>query len=464
MTVSAPDSTLTVDQELELAIYALAYGGEGIAKHQGMVVFIAGSLPGDRVRVRVTQVKKRFARAELICIVKPSPERVDPFCDAASMCGGCSWQYLAYPGQLKAKQAFVENALQHVGHLKGVAVLPTIKAVPQTGYRHKIQIPFQDNGQGLVTGFYARQTHRVVPIEECPVQPGLGNRLFRAVRELAQAHGLRGYDEARNQGDLRHLTIRVGLNTKEVLALLVTTRSKIPALTDLAQALGQRLPELVGVVQNVNSEATNVVLGQEFKVLTGRPYLFEEIEGIRYRISAQSFFQVNPHQLPALSEAVVQAAGLSGRETVVDLFCGVGFLTLQLAKRARMAFGVESVPAAVEDALATKHLHDYSNVEFLTADVTQGLRALAGKGLHPDAVVLDPPRKGCEPALLDHLLRLKPGRVVYISCNPTTLARDLACLTGGGYSVQQVQPLDLFPHTYHVESVATLVRKNNHKS
>jgi 23S rRNA (uracil1939-C5)-methyltransferase len=461
LAVDANAPILTVGEELVLSVYALAYGGEGIAKYKGMVVFISEALPGDKVQVRITQVKKRFARGDLMQVLEPSADRIQPFCPLAGNCGGCSWQHFAYHGQLKTKQEFVENALQHIGHLKTIPVLPPLKAVPQTGYRHKIQIPFQAGpvGEGIQAGFYAKQTHQVVVMDECPVQPALGNKLFRAVRELAKSFDYQGYHEELKTGQLRHLVIRVGLHTRELLAVLVTAVEDVPRLHEFASELQRRIPELVGVVQNVNPAVTNVILGPAFKLLAGRPFLYEEIRGLRYRISAESFFQVNPFQLPGLVEAVLQAASLTDRETALDLFCGVGFLTLELARKARMVFGIESVGAAIEDAQANKHLNNFSNVDFSAQDATAGLEKLASRGLMPDVAVLDPPRKGCEPELLKKLASLKPKRLVYVSCNPVTLARDLALLSERGYRINSIQPVDLFPHTYHIESVAGLTRK-----
>ncbi len=424
-----------------------------------MVVFIPGAFPGDEVRVRVLRVKKRFARGEILQIIKSSPDRKPSFCSQAEMCGGCTWQQLAYPAQLKAKQSLVENVLQHVGRLKSIPVHNIIKAAPLAGYRHKMQIPFQGETGRVQAGFYARQTHTIVPVEACPVQPAAGNRLFRTVQELVQEFGYSGYDETKRQGQVRHLVIRMGLHTREILAMLVTAECGLPRIYEFADELCHRIPEVVGVVQNINSAATNVLLGSEFKLLAGRPYYFEEIRGIRYRISAPAFFQINPYQLPSLAETVLQAAALTGRETVVDIFCGVGFLTLELARHARIVLGIESAASAVEDALANKHLNDFSNVDFIGGDAGEGITRLRAKGFAPEVVVLDPPRKGCDPALLAKLLAWAPRRIVYISCNPVTLARDLAGMAEGGYHVNYIQPLDIFPQTYHVESVTSLVRK-----
>ncbi|MCK5241457.1 23S rRNA (uracil(1939)-C(5))-methyltransferase RlmD [bacterium] len=459
MSIDSPATLLAIDQELELLIYALAYGGEGIAKHKGMVIFVANTFTGDQVRVRIQQVKKKFARARLVRLLQPSPERVDSVCPQSGTCGGCSWLNLNYPAQLKAKHSFVANTLSHVGRLKSVCVLPPIKSTPSLGYRHKIQIPVQTCGQALQAGFYARQTHTVVPFEECPVQPALGNRILKQTLILARTFGYTGYDETQHQGQLRHLVIRLGAKTKEAMLILVTTTPDIPRVREFAEAIRRVIPELVGVVQNINAEVTNVIMGPQYKILAGRAFLHEEIHGLKYRISAESFFQVNPYQMPVLAETVIQAAALTMRDTVVDLFCGVGFLSLELAKQAKRVFGIESTLKAIEDAHANKHLNGITNVDFYAQDAAQGLRQLWRKGVQPDLIVLDPPRKGCTPDMLQQLLECRSKKMVYVSCNPVTLARDLAGLIQGGYQVKEVQPVDMFPHTYHVESVVGLVRK-----
>lgn len=446
-------------EEYTVAVYALAYGGEGLARHAGMVIFIPGAVPGDQVRVKIREVKPRFARGELLEVTASSEDRCPPFCPLAGRCGGCTWQHLSYPRQLEAKRLFIENSLQHVGHLKGVLVPPTLKASPLTQYRHKIQIPFQQRQGALVSGFYERQSHTIIPMEECPVQPALANRIYRAVRELAAGRRLPGFDPSQPGNQLRHLIIRIGSQTREALVMLVTRFREWPGLEEFAGELQQQIPELVGVVQNINPDATNVILGDEFRSLAGRPFLYEEVRGLKYRISAEAFFQVNPFQLTSLAESVLQAAALTGKETAVDLFCGVGFFTFELARKAKRVVGVESVPASVEDARANLHLNHVSNADFLALDATLGVETLAAKGFVPDVAVMDPPRQGCSPALLQKFRTWKPRRVVYISCNPVTQARDLGILSRLGYQVQTVQPIDLFPHTYHIESVAGLVRK-----
>jgi 23S rRNA (uracil1939-C5)-methyltransferase len=457
---SAVKALINVGQKLELNIYALAYGGEGIAKQNGMVIFVAETLPGDRVQVVVQTVKKRFARAKVLVLLEPSPDRVEPVCPQSGICGGCTWLNLRYAAQLKAKFSFVENTLSHVGRLKGLTVLPLLEAKPNLGYRHKIQIPIQNHNQELRAGFYTRQTHAVVEFEECCVQPELGNTIFKKTLALAKTFGYSGYDEATHQGQLRHLIIRLGAATQEALLTVVTTVKKLPRADEFAQAICQAIPEVVGVVQNVNPEKTNVITGSEYKTLVGRSYLYEIIRDLKYQISAESFFQVNPFQLSHLAEAVMQAGAVTQNDIVLDVYCGVGFLSLEMAKKVKQVFGIEVTGQAIEDAKVNKALNGLTNVDFYALEASQGIQQLRQQGVRPDLIVLDPPRKGCDPKLLHQVLESKVPRLVYVSCNPVTLARDLAQLVQGGYQVQQVQPVDLFPHTYHVESVVGLTLKN----
>lgn len=459
MAVMPSRKEIKIGDQLEVTIYALAYGGEGIAKHEGLVVFVPEALPGDHVVVSIVQIKKRFARGELKRIIEPSNKRIEPFCSHADRCGGCHWQHFNYSHQLKAKQAFVENAVQHVGQLKAIHICPVIKAQQTQAYRHKIQIPFQQVDHRMQAGFYAKQTHQVVPIQTCPVQPALGNRIFKFFYELAKKYGYHGYNEMEHQGQIRHLILRLGKQTKEVLIIIVTNGIVLPKLNEFAQELHQVFPEIVGVVQNINQARTNVILGPGFKTLYGRSYLYEEIRGIKYRVSAESFFQVNPFQLEQLADTVLAYAALTGREKVVDLYCGVGFFSFEAAKRARMVYGIESVPGAIEDAQANKYLNQFDNVEFKCQDASNGVDQLIRRGFVPDVLILDPPRKGCDSGLLKKMAEWKTKRIIYVSCNPVTLARDLAVLNKIGYWVQQIQPIDLFPQTYHVESVASLVKK-----
>ncbi|MBN1594403.1 23S rRNA (uracil(1939)-C(5))-methyltransferase RlmD, partial [candidate division FCPU426 bacterium] len=451
-------AALQVGEQLELCIEVLAYGGEGIARHKGLVVFIAGGLPGERVQVRITHVKKRFARGEMVKIIKASANRIGPICALAGECGGCTWWNLAYPAQLQAKQKFVENALSHIGRLKNVGVLSPIQSSPQLAYRHKIQIPIQGGENGLTAGFFRHQSHCVIPLDHCPIQPPVGNRIFKQVMQLCREMGYTGYREKTGEGLLRNLLIRIGANTNEVLAVLVTAREEFPRAQVFADALRKQVPELVGIVQNIQPQPTNVILGSHAKVLSGRPYLYEEIGGIRYRVSAESFFQINPFQLPRLLEAVMKAAEPRRGDTVIDLFCGVGFLTLHLARQVRRIFGVEYVGKAVADAEYNKHLNNLGNVDFYTGEAAQALSDLVNRGIRPDLIILDPPRKGCEAGLLKTIAHSRPKKVVYVSCNPITLARDLGVLSSKGYHIGQVQPIDLFPYTYHIESVVRLLR------
>jgi 23S rRNA (uracil1939-C5)-methyltransferase len=453
-----PRSLLKVGDHVDVQIESLAYGGEGIAKIDGFVIFVPDAVPGDRMTVTINQCKARFARGTLSTLLQPSPERREPFCIYHAQCGGCSWQYLEPAAQWHAKTHFVASALNHVGKLKDPEIKSIIPSPHEKGYRHKIQIPVQQHDDQLVAGFYAKQSHRVVPIETCPLQPELGNRILKTALALAAKHGLRGWDETTSGIQLKHLIIRLGLEHATALVVVVTSQPPHPALTAWAHELQTMHPEIVGVIQNTNTEKNNVILGKVFTSLSGKNYLHESIRGLSFRISAASFFQVNPFVLPAMMEAILAGAQLTGREKLVDLFCGVGWITLELAKQCQKVVGIESSKDAIADAISNARSNHIGNAEFYALDAGMGLIQLKARGFHPEVLVLDPPRKGCEPHVLRAIRQLAPQRIVYISCNPTTLARDLHYLHSNAYHVHWVQPVDVFPNTYHVESVAVLKR------
>ena len=458
MTESSADANSP--DTIEMTLTDLAYGGEALGRHEGLVVFVPNGAPGDRIRGRIRVRKPRFARADIGDMLEPSPDRITPVCPVAEECGGCTWQHLTYAAQLKAKEHFVRGSLHHVGRFRHATIRPILGAPSLFGYRHKLQIPIQDCGEGLVAGFYAPFSHRLVPITECPVQPAIGNRVLRAFLETARELGLSGYREADHVGQIRHLVIRVSRTTREVVAAVVTRENAFPEGGELAAAWQRRVPELVGVLQNVNPERTNVVLGPVWNVLSGQGTLRETIGDVTFRVSAESFFQVHPDQLPALVEIVREAVRPGPGTVVADLYSGVGLFSLPMARQGARLIGVESSAAAVADARANARDTGLDHVEFRQEDAAAGAERLQRAGFRPDAVILDPPRKGCPPALIETLRSWAPGRIAYVSCNPTALARDLAKLCRKTYRLAWVRPVDLFPHTYHVESVAALVRRD----
>lgn len=439
-----------------MEITGLTGEGDGVGRHDGLAVFVPLTVPGDHLRVRLTELRDRYARGEIQSLASPGPGRVEARCPIYGACGGCQWQHLDYAGQLRQKVRVVTDALERIGHLQGVPVLPVLGMEDPWGYRAKGAVPFAPGA----AGFYARGSHRVVPWPDsgCAIHHRLVNGLVEVVLDEVARRGIEPYDEATGRGLLRHLVARVGVGTGEVLAVLVVNGQGLPDEAGLARALMARAAGLVGVVKNVQTARTNVILGPTTRLLAGRDHLLERLDGLTFKVSARSFFQVNPLQAERLYRVALDWAGpVAG--TLVDAYCGTGTLACLAARKARQVVGIEEIPEAVEDARENARINGIENARFLTGRVEDVLPRLAGR---PEAILLDPPRKGCAPEVLEACLRHMPPWLVYVSCNPATLARDLATLTTGGpdgrrYRVEAVQPVDLFPHTAHVECVARLV-------
>jgi len=449
---------VTVGEVVRTVITGYGHNGEGVGRIGGFTVFVAGALRGEEVEARVSEVHLSFARAETVRVVTPSPERILPLCSIYERCGGCQLLHLSYEAQLELKQQRVLDALSRLGGLHDIPVRDTIGMDPPWHYRNKVQYPLAKAGQEIVLGCYEPRTHQVVPTRECLIQQEINNRLMQAVRDLAQEWDLSVYDEATGHGLLRHVLIKNAAKTGQAMVVLVTNGRDFPNGHEFGAALAARVPEMTSLVQNVNVLKTNVILGPQTKVLWGEEAIVDEVGGLRFRISATSFFQVNPLQTGTLYGQVAAYAGLTGRETVVDVYCGVGSLTLLLARKARKIYGVEVVEDAIEDAVKNAELNGVSNVEFVAGGAEKVLPKLAAIGIGFDLAVLDPPRSGCGQKVLQTLAKVGVDRIVYVSCNPSTLARDLKLLREHGYETKEVQPIDMFPHTFHVECVA-LVEK-----
>lgn len=445
-------------QIIPVAIHGLGHSGEGVGRYEGLTVFVPGGAPGDQLQARITEVKKNYARGEVARIVEPSPHRVAPPCPVVGECGGCQLQHIAYPAQLEMKRQQVVDALERLGKLTGVTVHPTLGMEAPWGYRNKAQFPVGVRSGRVVAGFFAPGTHRIVDIEQCEIQHPLGNQIMREVKQLAQQFGVPIYDERTHRGVLRHVLARVGRGTGECMAVLVTNGPELPNGRKIAQVLMARIPGIVSVVQNINPEKTNVVLGRQSRVLAGRDHIIDHIGDLEFAISPVSFFQVNPAQTEVLYGKALEYAGLSGEETVLDIYCGIGTISLFLARQARAVIGIEVVPPAVEDAEQNAVRNGVANARFICGDATEEMPRLAEEGVRADVIVVDPPRKGCDEPVLKAMAEMTPRRIVYVSCNPASLARDLGLLAGMGYRTVEVQPVDMFPHTAHVECCSLLVR------
>ncbi|NLM94640.1 MAG: 23S rRNA (uracil(1939)-C(5))-methyltransferase RlmD [Firmicutes bacterium] len=429
----------------------LGHAGEGVGRIDGLVVFVPGVLPGEEVEVEITQVSRKHARGIPVSILTRSPQRVEPECELHGLCGGCQLQHLNYPSQLAYKEKLVANALKRIGGLD-VPVLPIVPAPSPWNYRTKIQSPVGVKGKEIVTGFFARGTHDIVPMESCLIQHPLNNLVLRTIRGLVIKYGIIAYDESSGQGDLRHVIVRIG--ESQALVTLVTRQEQVPHLRELAQELTETLPSVVGVVQNINPARTNVILGPKTIPLAGQDYLIVSLDGIEFKVSPMAFLQVNWEQTKNLYRIVREFAQLSGHERLVDAYCGIGTIALYLAPWAGEVYGIEEVPEAVEDAIFNSTLNNLP-ATFICGLVEEELARLAKEG-PIDVLVMDPPRKGCHPRVIETIRSASINRIVYVSCNPGTLARDLGMLKE--YEILAVQPVDMFPQTHHVECVVLITR------
>ncbi|BCJ87099.1 23S rRNA (uracil(1939)-C(5))-methyltransferase RlmD [Effusibacillus dendaii] len=461
------------NQYIELDITGQGHEGEGIGRYEGFAVFVPGAIRGERVKAKIVKVQKSFAYGRLLEVLEASHHRTEPLCPVYHRCGGCHLQHMSYEGQLEHKQQMVADALQRIGKFAvrlesapggeegdAIPVYPTLGMQDPWRYRNKSQVPVGWVDGRIVAGFYAPRTHEIIDMEGCPIQHPYSDEIVSRVKRILGDLRISPYDEATRKGLVRHIVARVGFHTDETMVVLVTNGRKIPHIDELVSRLRDEIPHLVSIIQNVNAAVTNVIFGPDTITLWGKDTIEDRIGDIRFSISARSFFQVNPIQTGVLYQKALEYAGLTGDETVIDAYCGIGTISLFLAQKAKRVVGVEVVADAIEDAKKNAALNGIENVEFLVGQAEKVIPELyAKRGLRADVVVVDPPRKGCDEALLQTIVDMQPKRVVYVSCNPSTLARDLRYLEDRGYQTQQVQPVDMFPHTFHVECVVSMSLK-----
>lgn len=434
----------------------LTHDGNGVAKINGYPLFIQGALPGETVEVHVLKTLKNYGFAKVVEIIEKSPDRVDAPCVYFAQCGGCQLQHFSYEGQLKWKQKMVGNVMKRLGKID-VPVLPVKGMKEPWHYRNKSQIPFAQNEAGqAVAGFYKTKSHNIVDMERCLIQTGEADVMMAQLKGELAALGIRPYDEKSHQGMLRHVVVRKGRATGEVMIVLVTKTKKFQQKEAAVTKIRELVPNVTSIVQNVNSEKTNVIFGDETITLWGKDTIEDTIGDVRFEISARSFYQVNPIQTEVLYKQALDYAQLEGNERVIGAYCGIGSISLFLAQKAGHVMGVEIVPQAIEDAKRNAELNGFTNTYFEAGPAEEVIPRWYKEGKEADVLVVDPPRKGCDEALLNTIIEQKPKRVVYVSCNPATLARDLRILEDGGYKTQEVQPVDMFPHTTHCEAVAWL--------
>ncbi|HEY3066887.1 MAG TPA: 23S rRNA (uracil(1939)-C(5))-methyltransferase RlmD [Methylomirabilota bacterium] len=444
-------------ESLSLTIDDLAFGGEGVGRVNGYVIFVRGGLPGDRLRVRVQEARARYGRAVIESVEEPSPDRVAAPCPYFGRCGGCRLQHLAYPAQLAFKEKQVRDCLERLGGLGSFELRPILPAPDTYGYRNKMEFTVMRGAEAPVIGLHEADRYDVVlDIERCLLQSDTMNELLSEVRD--RLRGLSVYDQDTEQGLLRFVTLREGRHTGERMVNVVAAAPDVESLGAVAAAVKRRVPSTASVVLNVNGKKASVAVGSEEHLLLGREHITERIGDVVFQVSANSFFQTNTLQAERLFAVIAEACELAGGETVMDLYSGTGAISLLLARRCRRVYGVEVSPAAVADAVRNARANGIDNCTFLSGEVRHVLPRLLDEGVHADVVVADPPRAGFHPKALTALTALKPDRLVYVSCNPSTLARDVGDLARDGYRLEWVQPVDMFPQTPHIEAVARLRR------
>ena len=446
---------VTKNDRITVYIEDLTHDGNGVAKVDGYPLFIHGALPQETVEVHVLKILKNYGFAKVLTIIQPSPDRVEAPCEYFKQCGGCQLQHLSYEGQLKWKQSMVENVMKRLGKIDA-PVLPVKGMDNPWAYRNKAQIPFAQSEAGPIAGFYKTKSHQIVNMDHCLIQTAEADAVLANLKKELFKLDLPPYNEATHNGQLRHVVIRKGRATNEVMVVLVTKSAKLPQKDAVIETIQHLVPNVTSIVQNVNSDKTNVIFGNKTITLWGKDTIEDTIGDVRFEISARSFYQVNPEQTEVLYKQALDYAQLEGNERVIDAYCGIGSISLSLAQKAGHVMGVEIVPQAIEDAKRNAEINGFTNTYFEAGPAEEVIPRWYAEGKEADVLMVDPPRKGCDEALLNTIIEQKPKRVVYVSCNPATLARDLRILEDGGYKTQEVQPVDMFPQTTHCEAVAWL--------
>ena len=445
-------------KEYEIKITSLGSSAEGVGRYEDFTIFVPYALPGETIEVIVEEVKKSYARGKISKIIEASPERVQPACPIYYNCGGCQLQHLSYEGQLRVKKQQVYDAVTRIGKQEGMLIHDTLGAENPWNYRNKMQFPIGSVKGKITIGCYAQGTHEIIDTDDCRIQKEGNNEIVRAVREVVTKLRIPVYDEDRHTGVLRHVVGRVGKNG-DIMLVLVTAVKELQRTRELIRLLRTHLPKLVSLQQNVQTYRNNVIMGRDTVLLWGKPTILDAIGPFSFHISPRSFFQVNTAQASVLYSKALEYAGLTGRQVVLDAYCGTGTITLFLAQKAYKVYGIEIVKPAILDAQKNARANHIKNAEFIVGDAGIVMPRLYKQGIRPDVIVVDPPRAGCTPTVLETFANMKPERIVYVSCNPASLARDIGILDGLGYKVQEIQPVDMFSQTSHVESIALLQRK-----
>ncbi|EOU1869881.1 TPA: 23S rRNA (uracil(1939)-C(5))-methyltransferase RlmD [Clostridium perfringens] len=451
------------NKEYIFDIISQGYEGEGIAKIDNKYpIFIEGALKGEKVKVRIVKVNKNFAYGKLMEVLEASEERVNPPCAIYKRCGGCKLQHASYKAQLDFKWDRVKDCVSKIGKLDPSIVKYPLGMEEPWRYRNKVQLPIGLINGEVKIGFFAPRSHDIIDMESCLIQDEIGDKVVKLTREWIEKFNIRPYNvdgEYDEKGIVRHIMIRRGFTTNEVMIVLVTNEEKLPHKEEFVDLMVKNIPGIKSVIQNINSKKTNVILGLESKTLWGEDTISDYIGDFRFNISPLSFFQVNPIQTEVLYGKALEYANLTGNEEVFDAYCGTGTITLFLSQKAKKVYGVEIIPQAIDNAWINAKENKVENVEFFVGESEVVIPDLINKGVKADVVVVDPPRKGCDKKLLDAITNIDAKKIVYVSCDPSTLGRDLKVLEENGYKTLEVQPVDMFPNTAHIENVALLIKK-----
>ncbi|SFJ54201.1 23S rRNA (uracil1939-C5)-methyltransferase [Terrisporobacter glycolicus] len=451
---------LSKDKMYVVEIVDIGQGGVGIGKFEGFTVFVDGGLVKDKIKVKITKSKKNYAVGEIVEILEPSPYRVERKCSKElKECGGCQIQELDYKEQLNVKTNEVKQVISRIGKLDDVVIHNALGMEEPFRYRNKAQFPIQKVDGVPVIGFYKKKSHDIIPTDQCIIQHDVNDKIIKIIKTYIRAYKVSIYDEKTHTGVLRHLVTKVGFTTKEVMVVLVANGRKLPYLNELASVLKENIPGFKTLVVNVNREKTNVILGNENRVIYGDGKINDNIGDLVFEISPLSFFQVNPVQTEVLYNKALEYANLGENDTVFDIYCGIGTISLFLAQKAKKVYGIEIVEEAIKDAKINAKINNLDNVEFYVGKAEEVVPKMYKQGKRANVVVVDPPRKGCDEKVLETIVSMEPDRVVYVSCSPSTLARDLNYLDERGYKCLEVQPVDMFPHSVHIENVALIVKK-----
>lgn len=452
------------NKEYILQIVSQGYEGEGIAKIDDTYpVFIEGALKGETVKVRIVKTKKNFAYGKLLEVIETSKDRCEPQCKVYKRCGGCRIQHASYKEQLNFKWERVKDCISKIGKLDSSIVKYPLGMKEPWRYRNKVQLPIGLVNGELKIGFFAPRTHEIIDMESCLIQDEIADKVVSFTRQWIKEYNIKPYNldgEYDEKGILRHIMIRRGFTTNEVMVVIVTNGDKLPYKEEFVDLMVNNIQGIKSIIQNVNSKKTNVILGEKCITLWGEDTISDYIGDFKFNISPLSFFQVNPIQTEVLYSKALEYAKLTGDEEVFDAYCGTGTITLFLSQKAKKVYGVEIIPQAIDNAKINAVENQVDNVDFFVGESEVIIPDLINKGVKADVVVVDPPRKGCDKKLLDAITNIDAKRIVYVSCDPSTLARDLVILEEEGYRTVEVQPVDMFPHTSHVENVVKLIKKN----